>query len=231
MNALRILGIDTSGAVAAVALYDHDADLFLGQQTVYTKRTHSQVILPLVQRVLADTGLTLSDIDRFAVAAGPGSYTGLRIGIAAVKAMSFGLHTPCCGISTLEALAFQAHLSGSGIVCPIMKARQGLVYAGIYHFSGERCEVLMEDQLLPNELLLEQLYDFEDAVMLTGDGAAAFLKACPLSGALLAPAMVRLQNGCGLCRAAVMHEPVTPEHLEAKYLQLVKAEKDRLDKI
>ncbi len=228
---MRILGIDTSGTVAAAALYDSDADLFLGQQIVYTKRTHSQVILPLTQRILEDTGLTLADVDRFAVAAGPGSYTGLRIGIAAVKAMSFALNTSCCGISTLETLAWQAHLSGESVVCAVMKARQGLVYAGIYRFSGESCEVLMQDQLMPEQELLSQLQALDGAVMLTGDGAAAFLEENPLENARLAPAMVRLQNGCGLCRAAVMHEGISPEQLEAEYLQLVKAEKDRLDKM
>ena len=86
---MRILGIDTSGTVAAAAIYDSERDIILAQQVVYTKRTHSQVILPLAERLLDDTGLSLSEIDRIAVAAGPGSYTGLRIGIAAVKAMSF----------------------------------------------------------------------------------------------------------------------------------------------
>ncbi|MBQ8514486.1 MAG: tRNA (adenosine(37)-N6)-threonylcarbamoyltransferase complex dimerization subunit type 1 TsaB [Ruminococcus sp.] len=228
---MRILGIDTSGTVAAAALYDSDTDLLLGQQLVYTKRTHSQVILPLVQRILEDTGLTLSDVDRMAAAAGPGSYTGLRIGIAAVKAMSFALKIPCCGISTLEALAWQAHLAGEDTVCAVMKARKGLVYAGMYHFSGESCQILMQDQLLPEQALLTQLQELDGAVTLTGDGGAAFLEEHSQLEALLAPAMVRLQNGCGLCRAALHHEGISPEQLEAEYLQLVKAEKDRLDKM
>ncbi|MBQ8688320.1 MAG: tRNA (adenosine(37)-N6)-threonylcarbamoyltransferase complex dimerization subunit type 1 TsaB [Ruminococcus sp.] len=228
---MRILGIDTSGTVAAAALYDSDADLLLGQQLVYTKRTHSQVILPLVERVLEDTGLTLSDVDRFAVAVGPGSYTGLRIGIAAVKAMAFALGKSCCGISTLKALAFQAHASGESTICSVMKARQGLSYAGIYRFSGEKCAVLMQEQLLRNEELLEQLQKIDSTVLMTGDGAAAFSEEHSSLDVSLAPAMVRLQNGCGLCRAAVSCEGIAPEQLEAEYLQLVKAEKDRLDKM
>ena len=82
---MRILGIDTSGKVAAAALYDSEAGCLLAPQSVYTKRTHSQVILPLAERLLADTGLQWQDVDGFAVAKGPGSYTGLRIGIAAVS--------------------------------------------------------------------------------------------------------------------------------------------------
>ena len=79
---MRILGIDTSGKVAAAALYDSESRCLLAQQMVYTKRTHSQVILPLAERLLADTGLNWQDVDGFAAAKGPGSYTGLRIGIA-----------------------------------------------------------------------------------------------------------------------------------------------------
>lgn len=104
---MRYLGMDTSGSVAAVALYDTEQDLFLSQQSLYTKKTHSQVILPLVERTLQDCGLTAADLDGIAVAVGPGSYTGLRIGVAAVKAMTFALQLPCFGISTLEALAYQ----------------------------------------------------------------------------------------------------------------------------
>ena len=91
---MRILGIDTSGKVAAAALYDSEAGCLLAQQSVYTKRPHSQVILPLAERLLADTGLQWQDVDGFAVAKGPGSYTGLRIGIAAVKAMAYALQIP-----------------------------------------------------------------------------------------------------------------------------------------
>lgn len=230
MNALLILGIDTSGTVAAAAIYDSKQDVLLAQQLVYTKRTHSQVILPLVERLLEDTGLSLGDIQKIAVSAGPGSYTGLRIGIAAVKAMTFALDIPCCGVSTLKALSFQAHLAGEGTVCAVMKARKGLVYSGIYHFDNDNnCTALMEDALLPEEELLERLSELE-SVMLTGDGAADFMAEHSPENALLAPAEVRLQSGAGLCRCALYCADEKPCQLEARYLQLVKAEKDRLDK-
>ncbi|MGN0584835.1 MAG: tRNA (adenosine(37)-N6)-threonylcarbamoyltransferase complex dimerization subunit type 1 TsaB [Ruminococcus sp.] len=225
---MRILGIDTSGTVAAAAIYDSETDIILAQQLVYTKRTHSQVILPLVERLLDDTGLSLSEIDKIAVAAGPGSYTGLRIGIAAVKAMSFALDTPCCGVSTLKSLCFQANTAGEGTVCAVMKARKGLVYAGIYHFGSDRiCTVLMEDMLIPEEELLEKLSEY-GRVLLTGDGAADYMAEYSPE-AVLVSAEARLQNGAGLCRSAVFCDAERPEQLEARYLQLVKAEKDRLD--
>ncbi|MDD6268718.1 MAG: tRNA (adenosine(37)-N6)-threonylcarbamoyltransferase complex dimerization subunit type 1 TsaB [Oscillospiraceae bacterium] len=226
---MRILGIDTSGTVAAAAIYDSEKDIILAQQVVYTKRTHSQVILPLAERLLDDTGLSLSDIDKIAVAAGPGSYTGLRIGIAAVKAMSFALDIPCCGVSTLKSLCFQANTAGEGKVCAVMKARKGLVYAGIYHFDSDRiCTAIMEDMLIPEEELLKKLSEY-GRVLLTGDGAADFMEEYSPETAVLVSAEARLQNGAGLCRSAVFCDEEKPEELEARYLQLVKAEKDRLD--
>ena len=198
---MRYLGMDTSGSVAAVALYDTEQDLFLSQQSLYTKKTHSQVILPLVERTLQDCGLTAADLDGIAVAVGPGSYTGLRIGVAAVKAMTFALQLPCFGISTLEALAYQAATQNqNGIL-------QNLVPDGLYEQT--EWQQILEQQQVP--------------VLMTGDAAASF----ETEQVQLAPASVRLQNATGLCLAACHHEPQTPEQLEANYLQLVKAEKDR----
>lgn len=227
---MLILGIDTSGTVAAAAIYDSEQDIMLAQQLVYTKRTHSQVILPLVERLLDDTGLTLGDIQKIAVSAGPGSYTGLRIGIAAVKAMAFACKISCCGVSTLKALCFQGHIAGEVNVCAVMKARKGLVYAGIYHFDNENnCTAIMEDALLPDNELFEKISEL-DKVILTGDGAVDFMAEFSPENTMTAPAESRLQNGAGLCRCALYCEDETPDQLEARYLQLVKAEKDRLDR-
>ncbi|MDE6745485.1 MAG: tRNA (adenosine(37)-N6)-threonylcarbamoyltransferase complex dimerization subunit type 1 TsaB, partial [Oscillospiraceae bacterium] len=103
-----LLGIDTSGKTASVAVCTETS--VLAQTTVYTKLTHSQVILPICNDVLKSAGTELSDVDVIAAAAGPGSYTGLRIGIAAVQAMCFALDKHCIGISTLEALAHYVSL-------------------------------------------------------------------------------------------------------------------------
>ena len=178
---MRILGIDTSGKVAAAALYDSEAGCLLAQQSVYTKRTHSQVILPLAERLLADTGLQWQDVDGFAVAKGPGSYTGLRIGIAAVKAMAYALQIPCVGISTLEGLAWQ-NLSWQGVICSVMTARQALVYAGLYRSDGTTVTALRPDGMQPVAELSEQLSALGEPVLLVGDAveeipAAAFLHA------------------------------------------------------
>lgn len=223
---MRYLGMDTSGSVAAVALYDTEQDVFLSQQCLYTKKTHSQVILPLVERTLQDGGLTPTDLDGIAVAVGPGSYTGLRIGVAAVKAMAFALHLPCFGISTLESLAYQA-ATANGLCSAVMKARQNLVYAGLYENRNGKLQSVVKDGLYDmtewKTILLQQTAP----VLMTGDAAAQFIG----ETIMLAPAAVRLQNGTGLCLAAKHHTPQRPEQLEANYLQLVKAEKDRQQQV
>lgn len=227
MSGLRILGIDTSGKVAATALYDTEMQCFLAQQTVYTKRTHSQVILPLAERMLADTGLTWQEIDGLAVADGPGSYTGLRIGIAAVKAMAFALHIPCVGVSTLEGLAWQ-NLSWQGIICPMMLARQSLVYAGLYRSDGTQVMPMQPDGMLELGELQQLLANLGESVLLTGDGTALLEPADLLS---VASPAERLQNGTGICLAAAARSQwQKPEELMPEYLQLVKAEKDLQEK-
>ena len=205
---MRYLGMDTSGSVAAVALYDTEQDLFLSQQSLYTKKTHSQVILPLVERTLQDCGLTAADLD--------------GIGVAAVKAMTFALQLPCFGISTLEALAYQA-ATANGLCSAVMKARQNLVYAGLYQNQNGILQNLVPDGLYEQTEWQQILEQQQVPVLMTGDAAASF----KTEQVQLAPASVRLQNATGLCLAACHHEPQTPEQLEANYLQLVKAEKDR----
>lgn len=219
---MRYLGMDTSGSVAAVALYDTEQDIFLSQQCLYTKKTHSQVILPLVERTLQDCGLTSANLDGIAVAVGPGSYTGLRIGIAAVKAMTFALNLPCFGISTLESLAYQA-ATANGLCSAVMKARQNLVYAGLYENKNGKLQSVVKDGLYDVTEWKKILQQQNERVLVTGDAATQFIG----ETRMLAPAAVRLQNGTGLCLAAKYHEPQTPEQLTANYLQLVKAEKDR----
>ena len=214
---MRILGIDTSGKVAAAALYDSESRCLLAQQMVYTKRTHSQVILPLAERLLADTGLNWQDVDGFAAAKGPGSYTGLRIGIAAVKAMSYALQIPCVGISTLEGLAWQ-NLSWQGVICAVMTARQSLVYAGLYQSDGTQITAMQPDGMQPAAELAQQLASLEQPVLLAEQGLT------------IASPMTRLQNGTGICLAAAQAQWQAPAELMPEYLQLVKAEKDLQEK-
>ncbi|MGN0675579.1 MAG: tRNA (adenosine(37)-N6)-threonylcarbamoyltransferase complex dimerization subunit type 1 TsaB [Oscillospiraceae bacterium] len=219
MSALTLLGIDTSGKTASVAVCTENS--VLAQTTVYTTLTHSQVILPICKEVLKNAGMELSEIDGIAAAMGPGSYTGLRIGIAAVKAMCFALNKPCIGISTLESLANNVSLH-RGIICAVMAARLDLVYCAVFRSDGKKSERITEDKIMSLEELKAQLEAMDGDIAVVGDAAEK------LEGErfITAPPHLKLQLASSLCAAAFGKELYAPDRLEAAYLQITKAEKD-----
>lgn len=214
-----LLGIDTSGKTASAAVCTEAS--VLAQTSVYTKLTHSQVILPICRDVLKNAGLELSDVDGIAAAAGPGSYTGLRIGIAAVKGICFALNKPCVGISTLEALAYNVSLH-KGVICSIMAARQDLVYGAVFRSDGRVVSRITEDRILPLDELKVSLEAMEGDIVVVGDGSDK------LTGErfITAPPHLRLQLASSLCAAGFAKEMYSPDKLEAAYMEFTKAEKD-----
>ena len=138
---MKILAFDSSGMTATVA-YLQD-EVLVCEYTVNYKKTHSQTLLPMLDRIVQTLGLDLETIDAIAVSKGPGSFTGLRIGSATVKGLALALNKPVIPVSTLDALAF--NLCGhQGIVCPIMDARRNQVYTGIYRFEGLDLQEIMQ---------------------------------------------------------------------------------------
>ena len=226
---MLLLGIDTSGKTASAALFDSETELFLAQSTVYTQKTHSQVIMPMVKDIMAQAGKELSDLGGIAVANGPGSYTGLRIGVAAVKALSFGLGVKCCGVSTLLGLACN-NLAYKGHICSIMRARGELVYTCTYNSDGYAVEQVSPEQIISRDELAETLALQGKEVLLCGDGAADFFNDYRSPMFVIAPPQSRLQNACGICLAGASLKLIEPDELEVSYLQKVKAEKDLEDK-
>lgn len=220
-----VLGIDTSGKIASCAVMR--GDTLLGETTFLTKLTHSQIILPTLKRTLSDCGLTLGDIDLFAVAAGPGSYTGLRIGIAAIKGIC-AAGKPCIGVSTLEALAWNT-AAAKGRIIPALAARAGVAYFGAYDSDGVKLAEACPDRVA-DEAEIKTLVDgYDGDIILTGD-CAERLKTELFADdrrVRVAPASVRLQSAAGVCMAALAHldEAVTAEALGARYLQNTMAEK------
>ena len=226
---MLILGIDTSGKTASAALFDTEQELFLAQNTLYTQKTHSQVIMPIVKDIISQSGKKLTDIGAVAVAAGPGSYTGLRIGVAAVKALSFGLDIKCCGVSTLEGLACN-NIAYKGIICSIMKARGDIVYNCIYKSDGFSIEQICEERLISRDELAQELAFAGKETMLCGDGAAEFFTEYNSPMFIISTPQSRLQNAAGVCLAGASKPHIAPEELEVSYLQKVKAEKDLEDR-
>ena len=161
---MKLLAIDTSGKTASAAVTD--GSLVLAEKNVYTTLTHSQIILPMVQEVMNDSGVTFDGLDGIVCAKGPGSYTGLRIGIAAVKGMLMGHEKLlCAGISTLEALAVNC-LAYRGRIIPVMAARKGIIYMGVYQSDGEKLTCIIPDKVCKED----ELEAFRDApAVITGD--------------------------------------------------------------
>ena len=214
---MLILSVDTSGKTASCAVA---ADgVLLGSHMIRTERAHSQILLPMTKALLAETGHTVQEIDLFAAANGPGSYTGLRIGIAAVQALAFAGGKQCAGISTLEGLAW--NLCGrTGILCACLAARQTLCYCAFFAADGTGVRRLTEDCVLPAQEIAAKIQEYAQPVMAIGDGTALLMQ----QGAAVLPAPMHLnsQSACGIALAAMHSEPVSPEALTVSYLQAVK---------
>ena len=172
---MRILALDSSGLVASVAIVEAGPveQETIAEYTVNYKKTHSQTLLPMLDEVAKMIELDMESIDAIAVAAGPGSFTGLRIGSATAKGLGLALKKPLIHIPTLEALAY--NLCGTDkIVCPIMDARRGQVYTGIYEFDGDELVILEDQMAISVEKLGEKLQNVEKEIIFLGDGVPVF---------------------------------------------------------
>lgn len=163
---MLILALDSTATTASVALRKNGATL--AEYTVNAGNTHSVTLLPMIEHMLKMAEISLDKVDLFAVSAGPGSFTGVRIGTATVKGLAFNTGKPCVTVSTLEALAYNLRGCGS-IICPAMNARRGQVYTAIFEDS-EPMRRLSEDVAVPVTELEAMLSDFEGEVRFTGDG-------------------------------------------------------------
>lgn len=229
---MKILAIETSSRAGSAALMEEDR--LIGESYLDGGLTHSQTALPMVQQVLRLAGTAWREVDAFAVSVGPGSFTGLRIGIATVKGLADAQEKPCYGISTLEGLAW--NLAGfAGWICPVLDARCGQIYTALFYGDGERVLRRGEDLAMAAAQRLEELCALEGPIWLVGDGA----KLCydgwksRLPGLRLAPAALRQQRASSLAAAALAGAaaPVPADQLAPVYLRRPQAERERLAKL
>lgn len=167
---MRILALDSSGMVAGVAVVDEDYTV--AEYTVNDKQTHSQTLLPMLDEVIKMLAIDLNTIDAIAVAGGPGSFTGLRIGAATAKGLGLAVNKPLIHIPTLHGLAYNLYGTG-GIVCPIMDARRSQVYTGIYDMNNG-LHVLADQMAVAVTGLAEKLNAYEKQVTFLGDGVPVY---------------------------------------------------------
>lgn len=228
---MKILALESSAKAASCAVLA-DGEL-LASAWQAAGLTHSRTLLPMVEGMLKNSELTMEAMDAVAVAAGPGSFTGLRIGIAAVKGLAWAAEKPCIPVSTLEAMAWPlAHLEGS-IVCA-MDARRQQIYNAAFLADSGALERLREDRALSLEEAAADLAGLDGPMTIVGDGAQMCFDFFTARGidCRLAPVHLRLQSAAGVALAAWRRrtETVSAQELMPVYLRLSQAERERLAK-
>lgn len=231
---MKILGLDSSGIVASVAIVEDD--VLIAEYTVNYKKTHSQTLLPMLDEIAKMTELDLNSIDAIAVAAGPGSFTGLRIGSATAKGLGLALKKPLIAIPTVEGLAYNLY-DISGLICPIMDARRKQVYTGIYRFTDHQLKVVEDQIAVPMETVIEKLNQYGEAVTFLGDGVPVFHEliaekmTVPYS---FAPAHVNKQRAAAVAALGLIYyrEGKTETAMEhvPDYLRVSQAERERAER-
>lgn len=229
---MKVLALDSSGLVASVAVAE-DGDM-LAEYSVNYKKTHSQTLLPMLDAAVQMIQLDLQTIDAIAVASGPGSFTGLRIGSATAKGLGLALDKPLVAVPTTQALAYNFY-GFSELICPIMDARRNQVYTGIYTFAGGRMQTVEEQMAADIHELAEKLNGLGRPVMFCGDGVCIYREALEQDlrvSADFAPAHVNRQRAGAVAALAMeyLKEGRTQTAAEHKpeYLRVSQAERERL---
>ena len=223
---MKILAIEASAKAASVCITENGK--ILGEVFLNCGLTHSVTVMPSVEWLLKTTGLCLADIDRLAITHGPGSFTGLRIGMAAVKGLALGAEIPCCGVSTLECAAYGARKSGK-IICAVMDARAGQVYNALFRVENGILVRMCPDRAVKISELYEELIAYGD-VILTGDGAE--LVHSETGGKFtLAPEHIRYQRASYVASLGETAEIVPAGKLLPEYIRLPQAERERLERL
>lgn len=228
---MKILAIDSSGLTATVALvFD---GVMVAEYTVNFKKTHSQTLLPMIDEIVRMTETKLADLAAIAVAAGPGSFTGLRIGSSTAKGLGLALQKPIISVPTTEGLAYN-FFGSSRIICPIMDARREQVYTGLYAFEGDKFQILSEQKAVGIEEIVREVNEIGKPVVFLGDGVPVFresIRERVKVDAIFAPAHMCMQRAAAVAvrgealfregkqETAAEHKPI--------YLRKSQAERER----
>lgn len=227
---MKILGIDTSAVVSACAVCElGENPKVIASGTLNTKLTHSQTLAPFLENIIKSAGLELSEIDAFAVSAGPGSFTGLRIGVSVIKGMASALDKPVRSVSTLEAIAHNFTVTDA-IVCAVMDARCNQVYNALFRIQNGIVMRLCDDRAIFIEDLKKDLGNYNERIILAGDGADLVYSKIKDGLIELAPPALKYQSGTGVCFAGEHCSDISADALMPVYLRLPQAERERLAK-
>ena len=232
---MKLLVLDSSGLVASVALLEDER--LIAEYTTGNKLTHSQTLLPMLDEIIRRTTFDMEDVDAIAVAMGPGSFTGLRIGAATAKGLGLALDKPVIPVPTVDGLAYQL-FGVSSLICPMMDARRKQVYTGFYRFHGDQMEVVKEQCAQSVQDTLEQLKAYGEPVIFLGDGVPVYRKEIEEAmgaDAVFAPAHANRQRaGAVGALAEVYYRKGIWQRADAfapEYLRKSQAEREREERI
>ena len=230
---MRVLALDSSGLVATVAIVEEEQTI--AEYTVNYKKTHSQTLLPMLDEVVKMTEFDLQTIDAIAVAGGPGSFTGLRIGSATAKGLGLALDKPLIHVPTVDGMAYNLY-GCKGLICPIMDARRSQVYTGIYR-NEEKFEIVEPQIAIAVQELIEKLNQYGEPVTFLGDGVPVYRE---LLGQGLtveyhfAPAHVNRQSAAAVGALGLQYlsegKTESARDHQPDYLRLSQAERERAEK-
>lgn len=232
---MRILALDSSGMVASVAVVE--AEQVLAEYTTNYKKTHSQTLLPMLDEIVKQIELDLDTIDAIAVAAGPGSFTGLRIGSATAKGLGLALNKPIIPVPTVDGLAYNLY-GVECLICPLMDARRNQVYTGLYTFENDKMITIMPQCAVCITEIIEKINKTNKSVIFLGDGVPVHKETIEkqlLVSYLFAPAHLARQRASAIgVLAGVYYKEGKTEHArehKPEYLRLSQAERERMEKM
>ena len=231
---MKILAFDATAKSASVAVAD--GEKILACYNIDNGLTQSELLLPMAEDMLRSLKLSFSDIDLLATSVGPGSFTGVRIGVSLLKGLAFSKNIPCVGVSTLEALA--ENMRGlNGIILPCMDARRAQVYSATFRYDGSILTRLTEDRAIALSDLAEELRSYEnESIYLSGDGYSVARTALTKAGIALSqtPELLILENAASVAKVALKKykngEAVSDVELSPIYLRMPQAERERLER-
>lgn len=215
-----LLSMDSSAVTASVALTDGDE--IIKSEFVNSGLTHSETLLPMITRVM--DGRKYSELDGIAITAGPGSFTGVRIGVATVKGLAFNDDIPCYSVSTLEAIAYN-FVDKNAVVCAVMDARRMQFYNALFRVQNGEVERLCDDRAISIDDLRNELKQY-DKVIIAGDGAKLCFQNIELENCTLADEDRIYQNAVGVAKAAQNKNAISPKALMPVYLRQSQAERE-----
>jgi len=232
---MKLLALDSSGLVASVAIVTEET--VLAEYTVNYKKTHSQTLLPMLDEIVRMLGIDLSEVDGIAVSAGPGSFTGLRIGSATAKGLGLALEKPIISVPTLEGLAY--NLIGShALICPMMDARRNQVYTGLYEFDQDRLISKLKQKAIAIEEIIDEINKMGKSVIYLGDGTSMYdsiIKDRTKVDYRLAPIHMNRQRAASIGALGLVYmkegKVVTAAEHAPIYLRVSQAERERAERL